>query len=177
MELIALQCKNCGGEITIEDDKKVVFCPYCGTQNYIDDGTRTVKIVDEAKLEEVRLRQEEFLKRKASEEQLNEIRDRKSKQRRIWSVFVAIAHILIVIPVFLLMQNMDETPNINLILGMLGYLLIAPIILGVTRPYIPSKKWDVKEKGKGRLVLLFYISFVAILVVAVMAGVALFAMD
>ena len=49
MELIALQCKNCGGEITIEDDKKIVYCPYCGTQNYIDDGTRTVKIVDEAK--------------------------------------------------------------------------------------------------------------------------------
>lgn len=79
MELIALQCKNCGGEITIEDDKKIVYCPYCGTQNYIDDGTRTVKIVDEAKLEEVMLRQEEFLKRKASEEELNGIRDKKDK--------------------------------------------------------------------------------------------------
>lgn len=94
MELIALQCKNCGGEITIEDDKKIVYCPYCGTQNYIDDGTRTVKIVDEAKLEEVRLRQEEFLKRKASEEELNGIRDKKIKQRRIWRVFMVLAHIL-----------------------------------------------------------------------------------
>lgn len=177
MELIALKCKHCGGEITIEDDKKVVYCPYCGTQNYIDDGTRTVKIVDEAKLEEVRLRQEEFLKRKASEEALNSVRDRKLKQRMVWRIFVAIAHILIVIPVFMFMKNQDETPSINLILGMLGYMLIAPIILGVTRPYIPSKKWDVKEKGKGRLIVLFYISFVAVLIVAVMAGVALFAMD
>ena len=170
MELIALQCKNCGGEITIEDDKKIVYCPYCGTQNYIDDGTRTVKIVDEAKLEEVRLRQEEFLKRKASEEELNGIRDKKIKQRRIWRVFMVLAHILIV-------KNMDDTPSINLILGMLGYLLIMPIIMGVTRPSIPSKKWDVKEKSKGKLILLFYISFAAVLLVAVMAGVAIFAMN
>ena len=177
MELIALQCKNCGGEITIEDDKKIVYCPYCGTQNYIDDGTRTVKIVDEAKLEEVRLRQEEFLKRKASEEELNGIRDKKIKQRRIWLVFMVLAHILIVIPIFLLMKNMDDTPSINLILGMLGYLLIMPIIMGVTRPSIPSKKWDVKEKSKGKLILLFYISFAAVLLVAVMAGVAIFAMN
>lgn len=177
MELIALQCKNCGGEITIEDDKKIVYCPYCGTLNYIDDGTRTVKIVDEAKLEEVRLRQEEFLKRKASEEELNGIRDKKIKQRRIWRVFMVLAHILIVIPIFLLMKNMDDTPSINLILGMLGYLLIMPIIMGVTRPSIPSKKWDVKEKSKGKLILLFYISFAAVLLVAVMAGVAIFAMN
>ena len=148
MELIALKCKHCGGEITIEEDKKIVYCPYCGTQNYIDDGTRTVKIVDEAKLEEVRLRQEEFLKRKASEEALNSVRDRKLKQRRIWRILFT-----------------------------LGYMLIVPIILGVTRPTIPSKKWDVKEKGKGRLILLFYMSFIAVLIVAVMAGVALFAMD
>ena len=149
MELIALKCKHCGGEITIEEDKKIVYCPYCGTQNYIDDGTRTVKIVDEAKLEEVRLRQEEFLKRKASEEALNSVRDRKLKQRRIWRIFMSVAHAE----------------------------LVVPIILGVTRPTIPSKKWDVKEKGKGRLILLFYMSFIAVLIVAVMAGVALFAMD
>lgn len=90
---------------------------------------------------------------------------------------MALAHILIVIPIFLLMKNMDDTPSINLILGMLGYLLIMPIIMGVTRPSIPSKKWDVKEKSKGRLILLFYISFAAVLLVAVMAGVAIFAMD
>lgn len=78
---------------------------------------------------------------------------------------------------FLLMKNMDDTPSINLILGMLGYLLIMPIIMGVTRPSIPSKKWDVKEKSKGKLILLFYISFAAVLLVAVMAGVAIFAMN
>lgn len=177
MELIALKCKHCGGEITIEEDKKIVYCPYCGTQNYIDDGTRTVKIVDEAKLEEVRLRQEEFLKRKASEEALNSVRDRKLKQRRIWRIFMSVAHAELVIPVFMLMKNQDETPSINLILFTLGYMLIVPIILGVTRPTIPSKKWDVKEKGKGRLILLFYMSFIAVLIVVVMAGVALFAMD
>ena len=90
---------------------------------------------------------------------------------------MVLAHILIVIPIFLLMKNMDDTPSINLILGMLGYLLIMPIIMCVTRPSIPSKKWDVKEKSKGRLILLFYISFAAVLLVAVMAGVAIFAMD
>lgn len=52
-----------------------------------------------------------------------------------------------------------------------------PIIMGVTRPSIPSKKWDVKEKSKGKLILLFYISFAAVLLVAVMAGVAIFAMN
>ena len=39
---------------------------------------------------------------------------------------MVLAHILIVIPIFLLMKNMDDTPSINLILGMLGYLLIMP---------------------------------------------------
>ena len=78
---------------------------------------------------------------------------------------------------FFSVENMDDTPSINLILGMLGYLLIMPIIMGVTRPSIPSKKWDVKEKSKGKLILLFYISFAAVLLVAVMAGVAIFAMN
>lgn len=90
---------------------------------------------------------------------------------------LSVAHAELVIPVFMLMKNQDETPSINLILFTLGYMLIVPIILGVTRPTIPSKKWDVKEKGKGRLILLFYMSFIAVLIVAVMAGVALFAMD
>lgn len=177
MELIALQCKNCGGEITIEDDKKFVYCPYCGTQNYIDDGTRTVKIVDEAKLEEVRLRQEEFVKRQASQAELDKIRDKKLKQRRIWRIFVALSHIIIIAPVFFLMKDMNDTPSINIILATLGYLLLMPIILGIARPSIPSKKWDIKEKSKGRQIILFYVSFIAVLIVAVMAGVALFAMN
>lgn len=52
---------------------------------------------------------------------------------------MSVAHAELVIPVFMLMKNQDETPSINLILFTLGYMLIVPIILGVTRPTIPSK--------------------------------------
>ena len=32
-----LKCKNCGATMEVDDDKSIVFCPYCGSKELIED--------------------------------------------------------------------------------------------------------------------------------------------
>jgi|GEM_PF-939203 hypothetical protein len=46
---IALTCPNCGSALTVEDDRKFIYCEYCGTKVMLhDDSTQTIHTIDEA---------------------------------------------------------------------------------------------------------------------------------
>ena len=34
---IQLQCKNCGGNLTIDSQREVLICPFCGSEELITD--------------------------------------------------------------------------------------------------------------------------------------------
>ena len=41
-----LVCKSCGGTVEMDGTHEILFCPYCGSKELIDDGSSdTVKIV------------------------------------------------------------------------------------------------------------------------------------
>ena len=45
MEVRKLKCHQCGGAIQLDDDRQVLFCPYCGSQELlIDNDSDEVKI-------------------------------------------------------------------------------------------------------------------------------------
>lgn len=62
MKIYQLNCPACGATVEIEQDKKSLFCKYCGNQIHIDDGVERVEIIkninyhkvytDEAKIKE-----------------------------------------------------------------------------------------------------------------------------
>lgn len=37
MELVALKCPKCGGELEVHEGQKKTFCKYCGSQILLDD--------------------------------------------------------------------------------------------------------------------------------------------
>ena len=49
MELVALKCPKCGGELEVHEGQKKTFCKYCGSQILLDDGNRIINVIDEAK--------------------------------------------------------------------------------------------------------------------------------
>ena len=44
MKIIAYKCPQCGANLEIEQDRKEVYCSFCGTKLFIDDETRTMRI-------------------------------------------------------------------------------------------------------------------------------------
>ena len=45
MKLQNLRCPNCTGTLNIKiDDGEYVFCPYCGSQFFVDDGKKEYKL-------------------------------------------------------------------------------------------------------------------------------------
>lgn len=62
MKMYQLICPSCGATVEIEQDRKSMFCAYCGNQIHIDDGIKRVEITkninyhktytDEAKIRE-----------------------------------------------------------------------------------------------------------------------------
>ena len=69
----AFICPNCGSNLTLDDtDRDFAFCQYCGTKILLSERHEdTKRIIDEAKIEELRLRSQAILfeqeeRRKAS---------------------------------------------------------------------------------------------------------------
>ncbi len=56
--IVKLQCPNCGANLETETDKEQCFCVYCGTKLLVHSpGTKTYRIVDEARIREAELMQ------------------------------------------------------------------------------------------------------------------------
>ena len=63
---IQLQCKNCGGNLTIDSQREVLICPFCGSEELITDSdavavekirqkTTCVPLIETARQELLRL--------------------------------------------------------------------------------------------------------------------------
>ena len=45
MELVALRCPKCNGELEVHEGQKRTFCKYCGSQILLDDGNRIINVI------------------------------------------------------------------------------------------------------------------------------------
>lgn len=102
MKLVSLKCESCGAisEITVDEDKTIVFCAHCGMKNLLDDGTKKIfhhikkEDVDVARITEsenlVRLKELEIAQHKKKMEL-----DEAKTEMRIGLVVFAIIGILL----------------------------------------------------------------------------------
>lgn len=119
MKMYQLNCPACGATVEIEQDRKSMFCSYCGSKIYLDDGVKRVEITkninyhqtytDEAKIREHERKEKIQLKQLEYEE--------REKKRNDRVVFICIGILF----------------------------LIAAICFGISRFYEEAGKPDVNE--------------------------------
>lgn len=47
MELVALKCPKCGGELEVHEGRKKTFCKYCGYRYFLMTESRIINVIDE----------------------------------------------------------------------------------------------------------------------------------
>ena len=54
MDIVPVICPACGAKVQVAEGTRSCYCTYCGTQMYLDDGSKTVtyQMVDEARIRE-----------------------------------------------------------------------------------------------------------------------------
>lgn len=71
INLIKLQCPNCGANLEVREDAKQCFCTYCGLKLLLhNENEKTVRIIDEARMQQVQY--DSQLKEKALDRILSE---------------------------------------------------------------------------------------------------------
>lgn len=98
MKMYQLNCPSCGATVEIEQDRKSMFCTYCGNQIYVDDGVKRVEITkninchktytDEAKIRENERKERIQLKQMEYED--------KEKKRNDKTVFLCIGLLMLI---------------------------------------------------------------------------------
>lgn len=98
MKLYQLKCPTCGATVEIEQDRKIMFCSYCGSKIYLDDGIKRVEITkninyhqtytDEAKIREHERKEKIQLKQLEYEE--------REKKRNDRAVFICIGILFLI---------------------------------------------------------------------------------
>lgn len=88
MKLYQLICPACGATVEIEEDRKSMFCTYCGSQIHVKDGIKRVEITknvnyhktytDEAKIREHERKEKIMLKQMEYEDREKRRNDRSS---------------------------------------------------------------------------------------------------
>ena len=96
MEMINLQCKNCGAELEVDAGKERMFCPYCGTKILLrDESIKVTKhIVDEARLKEAEIRLREMEYQQERERREAELQEKQKKVFRISVIAVFVAMVV-----------------------------------------------------------------------------------
>ena len=94
MELVALKCPKCGGELEVHEGQKKTFCKYCGSQILLDDGNRIINVIDEARLKEIKLNKEvsDFDQKLRDEEASGRYKNASQKQGWIIARFARYIH-------------------------------------------------------------------------------------
>lgn len=97
MKSINIKCPNCNAQLTVSEDRKELYCEYCGTKLIIEDEVvKSVTIIrDEAKLKELAIEQEKREYREAEIKRLQE----KSKLKKGDFIMFSICGILTILTI------------------------------------------------------------------------------
>ncbi len=92
MKLINAKCPNCDAVLNLKKGEKIQFCPYCGNQILLDDGSATTttninhKYVDEAELKKAELEHDILLKQ--CEQNQNQINNNQQSNKTLMNVWI-----------------------------------------------------------------------------------------
>lgn len=179
MKLVDLKCPNCNHALPYKEGDRQIRCEYCNAHLIADSGDRRFRIINEAELQKVNLIKEELNLIKARERDFNETRAKRLKQRRIWLAITAGIHILFIILILSLiyinLHSGSQSVQNKLVCTLLALNFICPLILSITRPFVPKRTWDKDESGKVKLFILLLITSLAADFTAMLIATAIFA--
>lgn len=142
INLIKLQCPNCGANLEVKEDAKKCYCLYCATPILIqNDNEYIIRHVDEARIKEAEA-QKEIARAKLEEEKMlnqrlaSEQQERKKKVRKM-QIAAAIITAVLTVPIAIATSSREM-------------LFLTPLIgLGFIFKLIPDleKKNVLKEQG------------------------------
>ena len=162
----ALHCPNCQANVEFEPGSVYTHCPYCGAQLYLDDEGIHIHYHDEAKILELKLKEEERLRQEESKRKYHEIREQlyenEKAQWNLWYENCIRALIFsLAIPVVLwglhLIEIKTGIPNISYLL-LFAYANAVPLYMIFTMPKTEYKRSEFIDIGKN-------LKFVALFVV------------
>ncbi|MFY9263760.1 MAG: zinc ribbon domain-containing protein [Actinomycetaceae bacterium] len=132
--LIPLVCPNCGASLQMPQGRTNIFCMYCGTNVYFDDGTRTYvyREVDETRVKELEVAERWEMMRVQRADEL--------RPRRIRLTVILIASFVGLTTLGVALGELWEPASVLTLPGALALYAIAPVWL-VGRP----KKLKVLE--------------------------------
>ena len=135
VEMIKIQCAQCGANMEIEEDRKICFCTYCGAKMLLDDGTRsyTYRHIDEARIKEAEVNEKIRLK---------ELEIEKDKTRLRNILIVIWITLVIAVAVFAVVILLKDRDNPN----SLGYMLILIDFNLAVWPVLFYRKDKTKDK-------------------------------
>ena len=148
MELVALRCPKCNGELEVHEGQKRTFCKYCGSQILLDDGNRIINVIDEAKLKEIKL--SDFDRKLQDEEDRG--RYKSASQRQGWIILCIVLHVVFT----LLFSGAVMYQSVFAIIAAICVWIGFPILLAVVKPRNAGGLSRIKTA------VLFYVTFTVI---------------
>ena len=150
MRITAIRCTACGADLQAEENKKMLYCPYCGTKIVLDDDNIEItnRIVDEARLKEAEIRLKEL--EYAHQRELRE-EEMRVKQKKTHGMYIGI---FIVTALFFFVFFRDY---------FVGAVVIGAIILGIlgtSDNRNVKKAYGASKSEKNRMVALILCIFV-----------------
>lgn len=126
ISFISVKCPECGATLEIEEERKQIFCSYCGTKIMIqNDNEHIYRHVDEAKVKQAEADKIIKLKQLEMEEKKQDAKERKIKLKIKFSIILAvIGFVLYLLGEFI---NMLTGNDIICWFGLLAFLGIACI--------------------------------------------------
>lgn len=107
INLIKLQCPNCGANLEVKEDTKQCFCIYCGTKIAVsDDREHVIRNIDEGRILEAEL-QYKLRLLELQEKKEQELREREHK-RKVCLTLGIIATILALIGTIALILGLNS---------------------------------------------------------------------
>ena len=93
--MIYLKCRDCGGTLNLDDDREILFCPYCGSKALLKES-------DAVKIERIRSKKAKDLNEQKFKYQM--AKKEFERQRRKEEQENAIKYMLLLVGILLLMM-------------------------------------------------------------------------
>ena len=104
MNLIKLQCENCGATIKANEDLEKIICNYCGTEIFLDDEATSISRIEKAKLKARKENHNQNILEKNDFDLYNEkkkyLENRRNGKIKKWSLILAIITFLFALSSF-----------------------------------------------------------------------------
>ncbi|MCR5111601.1 MAG: hypothetical protein K6B38_11975 [Ruminococcus sp.] len=130
MNLVKINCPNCGAVISLPENSKFGYCEFCNSQLRFDDGSRQYRVADRSEIERILLSKNKRDLTSQIDRSNLEYETESDLSVQKWTILVIVFHALFVL--LSVATCMFRSVEARLIATTIG--IIMPIIFAVIKP-------------------------------------------